>query len=77
MPPSSRITREEYIAEQGAFNMFMTSNDQTPADIAGDMQNNRCLREMVNHFSEKDHDEIISAYATQSIRKKFGAQRFS
>lgn len=37
MPPNSRMTREEYIASQGAFNMFMTSNDQTPADIAGDM----------------------------------------
>ena len=39
MPTGCCQSRAAYIEEQGAFNLFMTSDDQTPADIAGDKNN--------------------------------------
>ena len=41
---------QKYCEKYGPLNAFVTSNGQTPADIAGDKQNYRSLRVMMDHF---------------------------
>lgn len=43
-------TREQFIRKRGALNAFLTQKMQTPADIAGDMYHNQCLKHFVEHF---------------------------
>jgi hypothetical protein len=55
----------------------MTNNDQTPADIAGDLNNYRSLKVMVKFFKEKEDDKIMDAFLDTSLINKFEPSRFS
>jgi len=67
---------DKYIKKFGAFNAFQTKNGQTPVDIAGDLNNFRCVKAMVEHFLDKEEDNIRRSFITPALVKKFEPERF-
>ena len=55
----------------------MSNNDQTPADIAGDLNNYKSLKAMVKYFKEEEDDKIMSAFLTPKLHDQFEESRFS
>ena len=55
---------DDKLRKFGAFNAFFTNNDQTPADIAGDLNNNLTLYQIFNHFLTSGMNEIHNAFIT-------------
>ena len=71
------MNRYQFIEKYGAFNAFMSNNDQTPADIAGDLNNYQSLKAMVKYFKEEEDSRIFEAFLNPKIRSQFEASRFS
>ena len=69
--------QDKYIRKYGAFNLFQTSNGQTPADIAGDLNNRMTLKEIVDYFLSKQKDVIRNAFITPEIKLRFDKDRFT
>ena len=69
--------QDKYIRKYGAFNLFQTSNGQTPADIAGDLNNRMTLKEIVDYFLNKQKDVIRNAFITPEIKLRFDKDRFT
>ena len=65
------------IDKHGAFNAYQTRNGQTPADIAGDLKNYKCLLHMVEYFFEEQNLEIRNSFITPKIVEKFDKKRFA
>lgn len=62
--------------DKGAFNMFVANNNQSPADIAGDLNHYICLQYMVEHFQEHEVNNIRAAFITDEIKHKYADKRF-
>jgi|TARA_B110000285_G_C15132993_1_gene624938 hypothetical protein len=69
--------QDKYIRKYGAFNLFQTSNGQTPADIAGDLNNRMTLKEIVDYFLNRQKDVIRNAFITPEIKLRFDKDRFT
>lgn len=76
-PKGICVNRLQFIEKYGAFNAFMSNNDQTPADIAGDLNNYKSLKAMVTYFKEEEDSNIFSAFLNPKIRSNFETSRFS
>jgi hypothetical protein len=76
-PKGLCVNRYQFIEKYGAFNAFMSNNDQTPADIAGDLNNYQSLKAMIQYFKEEEDSRIFEAFLSPSIRSQFEASRFS
>lgn len=76
-PTGLCVNRYQFIEKYGAFNAFMSNNDQTPADIAGDLNNYQSLKAMVTYFKEEEDSGIREAFLNPRIRSQFEAARFS
>jgi hypothetical protein len=70
-------TREIYIQKRGALNAFISKRNQTPADIAGDLKNYKCLQYIVEHFFFNMEDRIRNVFITPELVNKFENKRFA
>lgn len=64
------------LRDNGALNSFFTSNGQTPADIAGDLNNFQTLFNTLEYFITQKED-IRLAFITPSLIEKHSVGRFS
>lgn len=71
------VDKNKFLNENGAFNNFLTRNGQTPADIAGDLHNYRCLKAIIDYFIDKEEQNIRNAFVTPAIVEKFEKKRFA
>lgn len=63
---------------RGAFNNFYSENGQTPADIAGDLDNTECIRVIINYFlQDAQLQNIRKAFLTPSVLKRMDVRRFA
>ena len=57
--------------------MFVSNNNQTPVDIAGDLGHFKCLEYLVEHFYWNHEERIRSSFITTEMVNKFSNKRFA
>lgn len=71
------VDQQRYLDEHGAFNLFLTMDGATPIDVAGDLGNTQCCREIIAHYLQPEQQRSIIAAFTEPWKfARYGQQRF-
>jgi len=54
-----KLSIEQTMQENGAFNLFLTHDGQTPVDIAGDLGKYRSVKVFIEHFLKPEEQRHI------------------
>lgn len=69
-------TYEAVLKEYGAFNSFQDYVGQTPVDIAGDLRKSKCVKTMISHFLQEEHQQtILRAFLEPGNFEQYGVNR--
>ena len=70
-------SRLKTIEDFGAYNMFISTNQMTAADVAGSKRHIRCLKQFLEYFYSEQIPKIRNAFNTPDLKNKLQGFNFN